>query len=440
MRIDPVIPLACPRSSVLAQTAQAPRFALASFAPPERFPSLMEWLPAARRNALDLFPAPCFTQPRVRHRVAWKQMSVISDPDTVREIFISRPRAFRLCNLHLRLLRPSLGNGLIVAEGEDWRRLRRASIALLANVKEQREAGVSGGRDDMLAQVAQLACDHGQAPDLPAQLSRLVLNLLATRILGHSRMIASPAITAAIERHRDVSEKVDLMDVLGLAPGITSKRMRRARDIAGSFDDRIHEELAHRGDPKVPQVARSEHRDLIVNLLTGFESVWLTCLWSLLIMAHHPDLADWARADGPAAQRRQRLTMIIRETLRLFPPLPFIYREPVEDLVLPAGRVRKGEMICVSPYVVQRHRSLWPDPDVFDCNRPAEAYQGFPYMPFGLGARRCVGAAAGPELALDILDGLMEGHRPVATGAFPLPRGGMSLRPIGEVSLRLEVV
>lgn len=438
MRIEPAIPLKCPRSNAPVQTADAPRLVIPRFTPPDRFPTIMQWLPTARRNGLALFPLSCFTELRVRHSVAWKQMSVISDPETVRDIFINRPRDFRLCNLHLRLLRPSLGNGLIVAQGEDWRRLRRASIALLANVKQQREA--AGGEDGVHTQVAQLARDHGRAPDFPAQLSRLVLNLLATRILGHSRTIASPAITAAIERHRDVSEKVDLMDVLGLSPGITSKRMRRARDIAGSFDDRIHEELAHRGDPNVPQVDRSEHRDLIINLLTGFESVWLTCLWSLLIMGHYPDLADWSCAGGPAEQRRQRLAMIIRETLRLFPPLPFIYREPVEDLELPVGRVRKGEMICVSPYVVQRHRSLWPDPDWFDCNRPAEAYQGFPYMPFGLGARRCVGAAAGPDLALDILDGLLSGHRPAAIGPFPLPRGGMSLRPLGDVSLSLEAL
>ncbi|GGB71855.1 hypothetical protein GCM10010833_28810 [Blastomonas aquatica] len=303
-------------------------------------------------------------------------------------------------------------------------------------MKEQSAAGAE--QHDLPAQVGQFARDHGQAADFPEHLSRLVLNLLAIRILGHSRVIASPAITAAIERHREVSEKVDLLDVLGLAPQITSDRMRRARGIASSFDDRIREELAHRGDPSVPQVAVSEQRDLIVNLLTGFESVWLTCLWSLLIMGHYPALGDWVRGDGMPGQRRKRLAAIIRETLRLYPPLPFIYREPIEDMDLPVGRVRKGEMICVSPYVVHRHHALWHDPEVFDCNRAAETYQGFPYMPFGLGARRCVGAAAGPELAIEILDGLLADHRPVASGEFPLPRGGMSLRPMGNPAISLE--
>lgn len=378
----------------------------------------------------------CFSERRVRHRIAWKRLSVISDPSSVREIFVNNPQAFRLCNLHLRLLRPSLGEGLIVAQGEDWRRLRRASLAFLSQVK--RQSPELSQREAVKSAVANLVEAHGRSADFPLHLSRLVLDLLAINVLGHSRTIASMAITEAIERHREVSERVDLLDVLGLTPGITSNRMRRAKAVASSFDARILDEVAHRGEPSLPRVDASEHRDLIVNLLTGFESVWLSCLWSLLVLGHQPELAEWVGLKRKSPLDRNRLFAVMREVLRLYPPLPFIYREPLHDLDLPIGPVRKGEMICVAPYVVHRHHALWRDPDVFDPRRPASDYDDFPYMPFGIGARRCVGASAGPQLALSILESLLEAHRPVVGGAFPVPRGGMSLRPSGNWQLTVE--
>ncbi|MGB3471482.1 MAG: cytochrome P450 [Erythrobacter sp.] len=409
----------------------APRFRLPGRAPPAQFPGMIGWFRAARSDALGLFPEECFRKHRVDRRVANTNLSVVSDAASIKQIFAHRAAEFKLSNLHLRILKPSLGRGVIVAEGDDWRRLRRASLAMI------RAGQQGGGSQNAIDEAKRLARKHAEAPDFAESLSRLMLDLVATDILGHSHTIASRHITEAIERHRAVSEQVDLMDLLGVAPKFTSRKMREASRIAAEFDDEIFAEIGITPQSPPEQVREEEYRDLIVNLLTGFESLWLTCLWSLLALAHERELLVWLRRSDNADTFRSRLERITLEILRLYPPLPLIYRTPLADLDLASGAYRKGQLICVSPYVVQRHALNWEEPDVFAMDRPLSDYRRTEFMPFGVGVRRCVGANAAPRIVIDVLAGLLENHDPECAGIMPIPRMGLSLRPHGSHGLVL---
>lgn len=411
--------------------SDAPRFRLPSRTPPESFPGLIGWFRAARSDALGLFPEECFRKHRVDRRVANTNLSVVSDAASIKQIFASRSAQFRLSNLHLRILKPSLGGGLIVAEGEDWRRLRRASLAMIRAGKQ------GGGSQGAFERAKGLARKHAGASDFHESLSRLMLDLVATDILGHSHTIASRKITEAIERHRAVSEQVDLMDLLGISPKFTSRKMREAAQIAAEFDEEIFVEIGITPQSPPEQVRKEEYRDLLVNLLTGFESLWLTSLWSLLALAHERDLLVWLRRSGNAEIFRSRLERIMLEILRLYPPLPLIYRTPLDNVDLASGAYRAGQLICVSPYVVQRHELNWEEPDVFAMDRPLSDYRRTEFMPFGVGARRCVGANAAPRIVTEVLAGLLEKHDPELDGEMPIPRMGLSLRPRGSHGLVL---
>lgn len=409
----------------------APRFRLPGRLPPAQFPGLIGWFRAARRDALGLFPEICFQKYRVDRRVAATNLSVVSDGESIKEIFAHRAAEFTLSNLHLRILKPSLGSGLIVAEGDDWRRLRRASLAMI------RVGRKKDGSQDAFEQARQLAHNRAGSPDFAESLSRLMLDLVATDILGHSNAIASKEITESIERHRAVSEQVDMMDLFGISPQIPSRKMREAARIAAEFDDEIFAEIGMTPQSPPGQVREEEYRDLIVNLLTGFESLWLTCLWSLLALAHETELLLWLRRSASADIFRNRLERITLEILRLYPPLPLIYRTPIADLNLASGAYRAGQLICVSPYVVQRHKLSWEEPEVFAMDRALSDYRRTEFMPFGVGARRCVGANAAPRIVIDVLAGLLASHDPKIGGNMPIPRMGLSLRPSGNHDLVL---
>ncbi|XP_046981430.1 cytochrome P450 4g1-like [Schistocerca americana] len=90
-------------------------------------------------------------------------------------------------------------------------------------------------------------------------------------------------------------------------------------------------------------------------------------------------------------------TLLPQETLRLYPTVPVIPREASEDLRLPRGRVLvpKGTVLLLVPGITQRVPQFHPDPLRFDPSRFSDGRTGkehaCSYLPFGVGARRCVG-------------------------------------------------
>jgi cytochrome P450 len=87
---------------------------------------------------------------------------------------------------------------------------------------------------------------------------------------------------------------------------------------------------------------------------------------------------------------------VFRESMRLYPPIPFIPRVAAEAATIGRHKVKKGAMIMIAPWTIHRHRDYWRNPHAFDPDRFAverehELVPGT-YLPFGLGPRTCIGA------------------------------------------------
>ena len=131
--------------------------------------------------------------------------------------------------------------------------------------------------------------------------------------------------------------------------------------------------------------------------------VWL---WYLLALHPWADdlLADeLARVLGDRAPtpddlaRLVYLRRLVDEAMRLYPPLPLTLRTAVADDTLCGRRVPRGSVVAVMPFVVHRHKKLWPDPDRFDPDRftpeQSRARPRYSYIPFGSGRMSARGAA-----------------------------------------------
>ncbi|HEY2526512.1 MAG TPA: cytochrome P450, partial [Xanthobacteraceae bacterium] len=98
---------------------------------------------------------------------------------------------------------------------------------------------------------------------------------------------------------------------------------------------------------------------------------------------------------------------VIDEAIRLYPPIAAISRVAMGEDALGGERVRRGTMIVIAPYVLHRHRRFWRDPDAFDPSRflgtARNAIDRFAYMPFGAGARTCIGSTFALQEATLIL-------------------------------------
>ncbi|KAK6228376.1 hypothetical protein QUC31_006259 [Theobroma cacao] len=140
----------------------------------------------------------------------------------------------------------------------------------------------------------------------------------------------------------------------------------------------------------------------------GYETTAITAAWTLLLLALNPDWQDKVRAevleicggklpDADMIRKMKALTMVISETLRLYPPGAIISREALEDMKFGDIHVPKGVNIWLLPATLHQDPEIWgPDADKFNPERFSNGVSGackFPhvYLPFGFGPHTCLG-------------------------------------------------
>jgi cytochrome P450 len=133
---------------------------------------------------------------------------------------------------------------------------------------------------------------------------------------------------------------------------------------------------------------------------------------------------------------------VIKETMRLYPPAPVLSRTVAEEVTLGDVTLPKDTLIIIPVYAVHRHRAYWDDPDRFDPDRFLPEREATrpraQFMPFGYGARTCIGATFAMLEATAILATLVRGARFEWDGvSAPEPEARVTLRPRGGMPLRV---
>jgi cytochrome P450 len=146
---------------------------------------------------------------------------------------------------------------------------------------------------------------------------------------------------------------------------------------------------------------RRELRDIAVTyILTGFDTTASGIYWTVTLLLEHPAVLQRVADETAGVPDAElpglpHLRAAVQEALRLYPPVWYVGREATADTTLRGYAVPEGSFAIASPYVVHRNPSLWPDPSAFRPERFLPGASPKPqvraYMPFGLGARICIG-------------------------------------------------
>ncbi len=106
---------------------------------------------------------------------------------------------------------------------------------------------------------------------------------------------------------------------------------------------------------------------------------------------------------------------VIKEAMRLYPPVALIDRMATRDFQLDGIEMKKGDLVFALIYVMHRHKLLWDRPEIFDPDRfspeRSAGMQRFQYMPFGAGPRICIGMKFAYMEAVAILATLVRSLR-----------------------------
>jgi cytochrome P450 len=198
----------------------------------------------------------------------------------------------------------------------------------------------------------------------------------------------------------------------------------------------------------------SEIRDQVVTLIgAGYDTTSASLAWMLWCAALAPGLWDRLRAEADAVlvgapdestlARLDLANRTMRETLRLHPAGVISPRQAATDVEVGGYRIPKGTLVMWSAYLAGRDEKAWTDPLRFDPDRfvtmseEQRALSDTAWVPFGRGARNCIGfALAQMELTL-IIARLAQRLDVEATGTKPRPVGMVVNRPTGGAPMRV---
>ena len=395
---------------------------------------------------------------------------IVGDPEALRELFATPTASFRW-NHKFNLLAVVVGPGsMIVSDGADHTR-RRSSVK--AAFSRRRLNGwipmIVERTDAAIDRVVESLDAPGTIVDMYGVARSLVLEIVVRALFGERLASRATEIGDLFQRPQDYLEAPAYRQIPHPLPFTARARVKQDRR---AFDAIIDEEITFlRSQPSgdaldvlgtlvaSADLSDAEIRDQVDSLIgAGYDTTAASLAWMLwrallepglwgrlrqeadIVLGDHserwaPDEASFARLD--LANR------VMRETLRLHPAGVVSPREAAVDLEIGGYRIPEGTLILWSAYLAGRHRETWVEPLRFDPDRfldlssEQQALADAAWVPFGRGARNCIGfALAQLELTL-IISRLAQRLDLVPTSStVPRPVGMVVNRPRGGVPVQ----
>jgi len=396
-------------------------------AAPAKELGLYRFLIAVRTNALQIWSKSAYEQDVVVGSALGRTRLLINAPDAIHRVLVDNAANYCRTSATIRILRPIVGEGLLLSEGEDWRHQRRTIAPAMAPrvvpmmarhvslATEETIAQLAArGPVDMLATVQFLALEIAARSMFSLEMRQYgaALRRLITRFAGSlgRPYFLDLMLPAAIPTPRDFARMRFRSQWVAFMDEIIAARLSapQADDGLGGKPRDLFDMLLAARDPETGAAfSRAALRDQMATMIVaGHETTALTLFWSLYLLASSPADQERVAAEvraidlGPdaAAEALTKLPYtkaVVSEALRLYPPAFAIARMATGPDRLGDVAVPRGALVMISPWVLHRHRRLWKDPDAFDPARfltDAPLPHRFAYMPFGAGPRICIGA------------------------------------------------
>jgi cytochrome P450 len=436
--------------------------------------SVVRFLKGVRRNGIAVWPDEAYESDVLRLRVLMRNVLVVNSPVMLKHILLDRIDNYRKSPIQRRVLGPLIGDGLLMSEGELWRRHRRTIAPIF---RPQRIARFT---DAMAIATHEMLGNWARSPkepmDMASAMTALTLTIIARVMLSTEPDSDMQAIVASIpEYQRNV--RPHLFDLVGLPKWIprvdwdgtgskveatcgvlnrTIDRIVERRKAAREMPDDLLSLLLNARDEETQQPMNArEIRDEVANIfLAGHDTTAHALTWVWYLLALHPREEEALHAELDAVlgdappkaadiERLPRARMILEEAMRLYPPAHTLSRFTVDDDEVLGHHIPKGATVIISPWLLHRHRRLWKDPDVFDPDRFSPEQVGarhrFAYIPFGAGPRICIGAPFAMAEGVMILASIAQRYRlRLVPGSTVEPVGLITLRPRDGLPMYLE--
>jgi enediyne biosynthesis protein E7 len=406
----------------------------------------------------------------VKISIGPKSLYFFNHPDHAKRVLADNSGNYHK-GIGLLQARRAIGDGLLTSEGALWREQRKVIQPVFQHRRIARQSAAV--TTEAAALIARLKAHEGGGPvDVVQEMTGLTLGVLGRTLLD-ADLGRFGSVGHAFEAVQDQAmfEMVSQGMVPMWVPLPKQLRFRKARrELELVVERLVSERLARTdldGDDVVarlilsvrrehdPRVGKKRLRDeLVTLLLAGHETTASTLGWAFSLIDRHPEVADRLHAEAVAVlgdrdpqfddlHDLKFTTMVLQETMRLYPPVWILTRLAQGDDDVGGYRVPAGSDVLICPYTLHRHPGFWESPDRFDPDRfdPARRVDRprYAHIPFGAGPRFCVGNSLGMLEATLVLAMVARKLRlTAAPGHRAVPEPMLSLRIKGGLPMTVQ--
>ncbi|WP_027543860.1 cytochrome P450 [Bradyrhizobium sp. WSM2254] len=413
-----------------------------------------------RQNMIATWGQRAYEEDVLEGRFFLHKSFILNRPDAIRHVLLSNYENYTRTPAGIRMLRPVLGEGLLIAEGHAWTFQRRTlAPAFTPRATANLVPHMTAVLDET---IAKLDARNGETVDLRETMQRMTLEIAGRTMFSFGMDRHGPTLRNFVMEYGERLGRPYFLDMLLPVSWPSPMDFARARfrkrwtefvamliaerRAAGKKDGAPPRDLFDLMDEaRDPETGKGFSDAQLIDevatmILAGHETTATALFWALYLLALDPDTQEEVASetrgehlDSMADIDRQKFTRaVIEETMRLYPPAFLIARAARDKDSVAGIEIGRGDIIMIAPWLLHRHEKLWDQPDAFVPKRfmSTEVPDRFAYLPFGAGPRVCVGAPFAQAESVLALARLIGAFRVELVDTAPvIPHGVVTTQP-----------
>ncbi len=375
------------------------------------------------------------------------KLYVVNDLDIVTRVLDDPRREYPKHPVLMDMLGPLIGVSTFSANGQEWADQRQMVNPAFAHTNLQRGyARMLGAAEDVVAMMRD--ADRTRPVDIDPLMTHVTADIIFRTIFS-VKLSADEAMRIYTEftRYQAQAQRSTMLGLNGLPQFGYKRRAQKSADkihdvltaiMRPRYDARqrgeapaqadIMEALMDARHPETgaPFTFQELVHQISLIFLAGHETSASALAWALYLLSEQPELQEELYAaieaetgGGPLefehVRRLDSVRNLFRETLRLYPPVAFLPRSVITPETMRGKPVQPEDLLVIAPWLIQRNSANWSCPHSFDPERfarpeNADAVRNA-WLPFGAGARLCIGAGFAQQEAVIILASIIRAFR-----------------------------
>jgi len=383
---------------------------------------------------------------------------VLSHPRHVEELLVQDATSLEQSRFLRAPLKPLLGEGLLIAGNKSHARQRPlVEKAVRGGIAEAWVGEVVAAAERFTS-----SWTNGEPRDLYEEMLRVISEVLAGVAFGANPRgtETSAAVNRAVDLLTDriqqfpsvpyfvpTRKNLQVRTALREMDRALSAAMREARGVSGTKNGLLSALAEARGEDGTQSSDREIRDQLVMIHVAVRQNLAAALTWTFYLLSQNEESYDKVSCEvesvvgsrRPRMEDSERLVFcdrVVKESLRLYPPVWQVLRHVVRDLQVGGHKIRAGTQVLMSQWVLQRDAQFFDEPERFLPERwehPRDEWK-FYYFPFGMGPRACFGERLTfltVKLVLAVLTRRFRLHLMPGQEVNPLP--AFALRPSGRV-------